>query len=108
MVQGHAASPELRKRAATKGCTVYQVLNQVLQELAGGGGGGGSGGAGGGAGAGAAMAEVCAPSVARSRLTKALHVVPDYHGNRAPLADPSMRGSVVGLSLDGSLEALAV
>ena len=28
-----------------------------------------------------------------------LHVWPDYHGNRCPLADPNMKGMVSGLTL---------
>lgn len=28
------------------------------------------------------------------QLTKDIHVYPDYHGNRSPLADPSLRGMV--------------
>lgn len=27
-------------------------------------------------------------------LTKEIHVYPDFHGNRSPLADPSLRGMV--------------
>ena len=30
-----------------------------------------------------------------SYLTKDLHVWPDFHGNRSPLADPSLRGMVI-------------
>ena len=40
-------------------------------------------------------------------LTKHLHVLPDFHGNRSPLADPEIRGSVIGLSLDQSETSLA-
>ena len=36
-----------------------------------------------------------------------LHVVPDHHGNRSPLADPHALGVVSGLSMDNSDEALA-
>ena len=32
---------------------------------------------------------------------------PDYHGNRSPLADPSLKGAVVGLSLDMDTASLA-
>ena len=36
-----------------------------------------------------------------------MHVWPDYHGNRSPLADPSLMGAVVGLSLDTDTASLA-
>ncbi|RJP70170.1 MAG: ribulokinase [Candidatus Abyssobacteria bacterium SURF_17] len=41
-------------------------------------------------------------------ITKNLHVLPYYHGNRSPHADPYARGMVDGLSLDRSLENLAL
>jgi FGGY-family pentulose kinase len=36
-----------------------------------------------------------------------LLVLPDFHGNRSPLARPELRGVVHGLDLDGSIEGLA-
>ncbi len=35
-----------------------------------------------------------------------LHVLPDFHGNRAPLGDPFASGVVSGLTLDTSFDAL--
>lgn len=36
-----------------------------------------------------------------------LHVLPDHHGNRSPRADPSARGAVAGLTLEGGRDAAA-
>lgn len=41
-------------------------------------------------------------------LTKHLHIYPDFHGNRSPLADPTLRGTIVGVSLDKSVDDLAL
>lgn len=43
-----------------------------------------------------------------SLLTKDFHIWPDFHGNRSPLADPTMKGMLVGLSIDSSEENLAL
>lgn len=40
-------------------------------------------------------------------VTRGLHVLPYFHGNRSPRADASARGAVVGLTLDASVESLA-
>ena len=33
-------------------------------------------------------------TVALTQLTKSLHVYPDFHGNRSPVADPTLTGMV--------------
>jgi FGGY-family pentulose kinase len=35
-----------------------------------------------------------------------LHILPDFHGNRSPLADPSALGVVSGLALDSDFDSL--
>jgi len=42
------------------------------------------------------------------RLTEALHIQPDFHGNRSPRADPSLRGTMTGLSLSATIDDLAI
>jgi ribulose kinase len=36
-----------------------------------------------------------------------IHVLPDFHGNRSPLADPQALGVLSGLSLDSDFDSLA-
>jgi len=43
-----------------------------------------------------------------SRLTSDLHMWPDFHGNRSPLADASLKGMVCGLTLASGAEDLAL
>jgi FGGY-family pentulose kinase len=39
-------------------------------------------------------------------MARGLQVLPDFHGNRSPLADPHARGAIFGLTLDSSFESL--
>ncbi|MGX8010740.1 FGGY-family carbohydrate kinase [Mesorhizobium sp. ORM8.1] len=39
-------------------------------------------------------------------LAARLHVLPDFHGNRSPLADPHAVGVISGLTLDASFDSL--
>ncbi|RYR76995.1 hypothetical protein Ahy_A01g001488 [Arachis hypogaea] len=41
-------------------------------------------------------------------LTEDLHVLPDFHGNRSPIADPKSKGVVHGMTLDTSEKQLAL
>ncbi|XP_025194132.1 FGGY carbohydrate kinase domain-containing protein isoform X3 [Melanaphis sacchari] len=42
------------------------------------------------------------------RLTEDFHVYPDFHGNRSPVADPTLKGMMVGLTLSVDQENLAL
>lgn len=84
-LEHHAASAELQSAASAAGMPPALVLNARLAELA----------------AAAGLPHVAA-------LAADLHVTPDYLGNRSPLADPTMRGGVVGLGLSASLDDLAI
>ncbi|XP_035793949.1 FGGY carbohydrate kinase domain-containing protein-like isoform X1 [Anopheles albimanus] len=42
------------------------------------------------------------------RLTIDLHVWPDFHGNRSPLADPNLTGMICGLRMTKDVESLAL
>ncbi|ODV86578.1 hypothetical protein CANARDRAFT_27011 [[Candida] arabinofermentans NRRL YB-2248] len=41
-------------------------------------------------------------------LAKHLFFYGDFHGNRSPIADPHMRASIIGQSMDVSIDALAI
>lgn len=43
-----------------------------------------------------------------SFLTKSLHIWPDFHGNRSPIADPNLFGMISGLTLCNDEENLAL
>jgi FGGY-family pentulose kinase len=83
VLQSHARYTELREQAATRGCSVQALLNDCLAELS-----------------------RAAPFPAA--LTRELHVYPDFHGNRSPRADASLRGMISGLRLGDSTQSLAL
>ncbi|HXX68387.1 MAG TPA: FGGY-family carbohydrate kinase [Polyangiaceae bacterium] len=82
-VRSHARARELELEAAANGTTVYAILNDRITRLARGAG-------------------------FPAELARDIHVLPDHHGNRSPRADPTLRGMVSGLSLDDSIDGLAV
>lgn len=82
-LEHHRQYPALELRAERDGVSVYEAANRFVDQLAHG---------------------LPYPAL----LTRHLHVLPDHYGNRAPYADPHARGVVDGLTLDTSLNALAL
>ena len=80
----HPAHEELEALAAAKGVPPSIYLNGRVAELA------------------AERGERVAT------LAAGLHVTPDFVGNRSPLADPLMRGSIIGLGMSATLDDLAL
>ncbi|XP_077222375.1 FGGY family of carbohydrate kinase isoform X2 [Tasmannia lanceolata] len=85
VIENHVASPHLANRAASQGISLYELLNKILESM---------------------VQELDAPFL--SALTEDLHVLPDFHGNRSPIADPKSKGMVYGLTLDTSEKQLAL
>jgi FGGY-family pentulose kinase len=83
IIDSHVRGPELRSHARTEGTTAYALLNTELERLA-------------------------AGAIVPAALTSDLHVYPDFHGNRSPLADPTLHGMVSGLRLGDDLASLAM
>jgi len=80
VIFSHARGTELERDAKAQSTSVYALLNQRLERLGG---------------------------DASHRLTEDFHVYPDFHGNRSPHADPTLRGMVSGFKLTDSIDALA-
>ncbi|KAF6762435.1 ribitol kinase [Ephemerocybe angulata] len=86
MISTHPAKDALYKKAKEEGKNIYTVLHDTLERL-----------------------RVEQKVASYTELTKDLHIYPDFHGNRSPIADPRMRGSIIGLTLDrSSLSSLAL
>ncbi|KAI3375209.1 hypothetical protein L3Q82_021712 [Scortum barcoo] len=87
VVRGHAAYAQLqeeaRQRCPFAGENIYSYLNSHLGVMA-------------------------ASQSAVDLLGASLHVWPDFHGNRSPLADPTLKGMVIGLSLSQTVDDLAL
>jgi FGGY-family pentulose kinase len=83
VIFSHARAAEVKAEAESSGRTVYAVLNGRLDHLA-------------------KTADFPAA------LTRDIHVLPYFHGNRSPRADPTLRGVVAGLRLSDTADDLAL
>jgi ribulose kinase len=83
VVDSHARAAELKEEAERRSTTVLALLNGRLDALS---------------------SECTFPAA----LTEELHVLPYFHGNRSPRANPTLRGMVSGLKLSDSVDALAL
>ncbi|NVN05234.1 FGGY-family carbohydrate kinase [Asaia spathodeae] len=81
VISTHAQGPALAEKAKAEGRTVYELLNERL----------------------ALLEHGALPGA----LTADFHVSPDFHGNRSPHADPTLKGMVSGLSLSATIDDLA-
>ncbi|KAI5296528.1 hypothetical protein KEM55_005783, partial [Ascosphaera atra] len=85
ITETHPAFGEAKAAASARGKVIYAYLNDHLHEM---------------------RAQLGAPSI--SYLCRHLFVYGDLFGNRSPLADPRMAGSIVGLTSDKSVDSLAL
>ncbi|KAK5001194.1 hypothetical protein LTR66_000072 [Elasticomyces elasticus] len=85
VLETHPAFQEAMSVAETFNMNVYDYLNEQLREM---------------------KEKINAPSI--SYLGRHFFFYGDLFGNRSPIADPDMKGAVVGLSSDKSLDGLAL
>ncbi len=83
VIESSQFAASLKQEAASKGTTVYELLNQELDRLSQG-------------------KEIPAS------ITSDIHVLPYFHGNRSPRANPNLKGMISGLRLTQSIEELAL
>lgn len=83
VLSGHAAFPALREEALKRNRSHFDLLNERVASLA---------------------RDLPVPAAIAAHR----HVQPDFHGNRSPRADAHLKGAVTGLTLDGSVDDLAL
>ncbi|MEI6055561.1 MAG: FGGY-family carbohydrate kinase [Lentisphaerota bacterium] len=83
IIFSHSKSAELKDESEKTEKTVYEILNAKLEQMS-------------------------HDTQFPAQLTKELHVLPYFHGNRSPRANPTLRGMISGLKLSDSIEDLAL
>lgn len=87
IIENHVASPRLANQAASQKVSVFELLNNILKSMA--------------------QEDTSSPPFVAA-LTSEMHILPDFHGNRSPVADPNSKGVVFGMTLDTSEKQLAL
>ncbi|MCD9560750.1 hypothetical protein HAX54_019541 [Datura stramonium] len=85
IIENHVASPHLANRAASRRISIFDLLSEILESM---------------------KQDEGSPFIAA--LTSDIHILPDFHGNRSPIADPKSKGIITGLTLDSSEKQLAL
>ncbi len=85
VIHSHAAAAALQLEAKKRRRTIYELLNERLGLLA-------------------KSKNIRFPA----ELSRELHIQPDFHGNRSPRANPTLKGTVTGLTLSATADDLAV
>ena len=85
VIHSHAAAAPLMAEAEKKNCTIYELLNARLKLL-----------------------EKAKNIRHPAELTGELHIQPDFHGNRSPRANPTLKGTITGLTLSATGDDLAL
>ncbi|MCW6015540.1 FGGY-family carbohydrate kinase [Serratia marcescens] len=83
VIQSHPCYQELLAQAKTQGKTIYEVLNAILRRMAG-------------------------EPENIAFLTQDIHMLPYFHGNRSPRANPTLTGILTGLKLSRTPEDMAL
>ncbi|XP_060081414.1 FGGY carbohydrate kinase domain-containing protein-like isoform X2 [Ylistrum balloti] len=85
IVQSHPAYHDVKTAAHERNIHEHDILNELLEKQA----------------KLKNLQSLC-------ELTKDLHIWPDFHGNRSPLADPTLKGMICGLTLNDDMDDLAI
>ncbi|OJT42977.1 FGGY-family carbohydrate kinase [Serratia plymuthica] len=83
VIQSHPCYQDLLTQAKTQGQTIYEVLNALLRRMAG-------------------------EPENIAFLTQDIHMLPYFHGNRSPRANPTLTGTLTGLKLSRTPEDMAL